>query len=61
MLEFAKQEGASAVEYAIMVAVIAVVVIVGASALGGATDDQFDCTAHTMGSLGTASATSVSC
>ena len=38
---FKDEEGATMVEYALMVALIAVVVIVGATALGGAIRDKF--------------------
>ncbi len=37
--------GATAVEYAIMVSLVAVVIIVAVVALGGQVSSQFDCTA----------------
>ena len=40
--------GATAVEYALMVSFIAVVVIAGALALGDSTNDQLDCTASSL-------------
>ena len=42
------QEGATAVEYGIMVALIAVVIIGAVAALGTSLFDTFDCTADTV-------------
>ncbi|MDD2391140.1 MAG: Flp family type IVb pilin [Desulfobacterales bacterium] len=47
------EEGATAVEYALMVALIAVAIIAGAKALGGALGDKFNNVATTIS--GTAS------
>jgi pilus assembly protein Flp/PilA len=45
---FKEEDGATAVEYGLMVALIAVAVIVAAGALGTATSDTFDTVAAEM-------------
>jgi pilus assembly protein Flp/PilA len=42
------EEGATAVEYGIMVALIAVVIIVAVATLGNQLEDTFDCTATSI-------------
>jgi pilus assembly protein Flp/PilA len=46
------EEGASAVEYALLVALIAVAIIVGAGALGQAINNQFNSVATTVSGVG---------
>jgi pilus assembly protein Flp/PilA len=47
-----EEDGATAVEYAIMVALIAVVIIVGVTALGTGINTQFSSIATTISGLG---------
>jgi pilus assembly protein Flp/PilA len=47
-------EGATAVEYAIMAALVAVVIIVAVAALGLNMKASYECTASRVGELGTA-------
>lgn len=47
-----RHEGATAVEYAIMVALIAAVIIVAVVALGNNASETFDCTATAVESSG---------
>lgn len=50
------EEGATAVEYGLMVALIAVVIIVAVVALGNQTSSTFDCTATAIENKNTAGA-----
>lgn len=43
-LGIASERGATAVEYGLIVMLIAAAVIVAVAVLGGATNDEFDCT-----------------
>jgi pilus assembly protein Flp/PilA len=45
---FKEEDGATSVEYAVMVAFIAAVVMVGAAALGTATNDRLNTTATSI-------------
>ena len=45
----AEDEGATMVEYALIVAVIAIVALVGAKLLGNAVNDRFSSTANAVG------------
>lgn len=47
-----EEGGATAVEYALMVALIAVVIIVAVAALGTASRDKFQTVANTVGAAG---------
>lgn len=47
-----KEDGATMVEYALLVALIALVVIVGAAVLGNAISDQFTSTGGTVSGVG---------
>lgn len=47
-MKWASEAAATAVEYAIMVSLIAVVVITGAIAVGQATNDQLECSGESL-------------
>jgi pilus assembly protein Flp/PilA len=47
-----REEGATAVEYALMVALIAVVIIIAVTALGNNANDTFQTAADAVGSAG---------
>ena len=47
----ADEVGATAVEYAFMVALVAMVIIAGVIFLGNAVSDQYDCTAQHVDTL----------
>lgn len=49
--QWTSEHGATAVEYAIMVSLIAVVIIVAVTALGLNLNDTFECTASKVGDL----------
>lgn len=51
-LKLKADEGATAVEYGLMVALIAVVIIVAVVALGKSTSSTFDCTAKSIAAAG---------